>query len=528
MTTNEVRFSFEFKKLLIALRHTDSGFLCFTTPSAENQPDAAVMISSQPDMRQTVYIDCSFEKPFHGFEFIRRAFQKQPSAEVLILFNFQNLTESEKDNGFFQTLNLSRDTLTGLSKLIIFGMTYDFEKKLMLNAPDFYSFLYAKFHFDLQPRKEYAIQIATRYDEPSILFMQNTKIIENRYKRLKVDVSKLLHGVLLEIPAPAEQQLFDFLSAWADISIMVPSILPRLVSKVITALQETERLWGNSLSRAYKYEIIARAFDRLKKYAEAVLYWGKALKLYEKIQGEGYRAAVLPCSSIASCLYEQGKYPAAMEWSEKALSIQQLSSETPDIAERYFQLGLIAEKRNFFSLANDRFNTALVFSRKYNDLQMSAKICHQLSIIFYKAKDYFTAEFFCKEAFNYMPDYLNNYGSSGTVHQLGVIAEHTQNMEEAVKLYNRALEMSLNSGNERVAAGAYHQLGNISLKRGDYEAAESWYYKSLEIKRKIRDDKNTAITFRQLSMLAQDRGNINAADAFYKKARKIMKKYGDG
>ncbi|MCW3129156.1 MAG: tetratricopeptide repeat protein [Methanophagales archaeon] len=93
----------------------------------------------------------------------------------------------------------------------------------------------------------------------------------------------------------------------------------------------------------------------------------------------------------------------------------------PKIAVGYHQLGMIAEERQQFDVAEQWYRKAL-------------EIRERLGLERYAANDY---------------------------HQLGMIAEERQQFDAAEQWYRKALEIYERLGLERDAADDYHQLGRM-------------------------------------------------------------------
>ncbi|MCD6214744.1 MAG: tetratricopeptide repeat protein, partial [Candidatus Desulfofervidus sp.] len=115
------------------------------------------------------------------------------------------------------------------------------------------------------------------------------------------------------------------------------------------------------------------------------------------------------------------------------------------IAVCYHQLGMIAQERQQFDVAEQWYRKAL-------------EIFERLSMEKDAADDY---------------------------HQLGTIAEERQQLDVAEQWYRKALEIRERQGLGRYVAYEYHQLGIIAQKRQQFDVAEQWYREALEIYDKI-------------------------------------------
>ena len=487
MKMDEAGAKMEFEKLKIALQYTDYGFLCFTTPSADGQQEVVDRITGLMDSRPLVSFDCTLEKPFHSFSFVSTLVRSHPPIDVYILYNFQNLLSYGEDSHFFQELNFSRDPWANLQKLFLLVMTEDFEGQIMRNAPDFHSFFLASFHYNLEPQIEFPPYLELEYDDRFLIIEQTSEIIHSRYLQLFRAVTKQSRADPRGVSDKTGQLFLDFLSAWVQYAVISSSGPPGIVSSVLESLRKNEYLWAATMSSASKLEIMARAYNQLGKYPDAVLYFEKALQIVEYLQGENHRAAITLCSAIADSYYKQGAYSIALEWSEKALSRQAQQKEGPDIADTYSQLGLISAQIWDFTAAEHRFKKSLEISTAYGD----------------------------------------EYAMARAYHNLGVIAQGRKDLTTAEDWYRRSLDIKQRLGDNYSAARTYHNLGALAKKRKDLTAAEDWYRRSLDIKLKLGDDHGAARTYHNLGALAQERRDFAAAEVFYKSALVFFERSND-
>ena len=157
----------------------------------------------------------------------------------------------------------------------------------------------------------------------------------------------------------------------------------------------------------------------------------------------------------------------------------------PKIAVGYHQLGMIAEERQQFDVAEQWYRKAL-------------EIFDKLGLERYAATDY---------------------------HQLGRIAQKRQQFDVAEQWYRKALEIRERLGLERDAATDYHQLGIIAQKRQQFDVAEQWYRKALEIFDKIGHPPLKVDTLAQFGVLRFQQGRLHESVAWFAKAYGIASAY---
>src|ERR1019366_4644678 len=104
--------------------------------------------------------------------------------------------------------------------------------------------------------------------------------------------------------------------------------------------------------------------------------------------------------------------------------------------------------------------------------------------------------------------------------QLGNLAHHRGDYDEAGRHYLDALNIVERIGDQAGMATGYHQLGILAQIRGDYDEAARQHQRSLDIKERIGDQAGMAAGYHQLGMLAHDRGDYDEAARQYQRDRK--------
>ena len=525
MKNNTIISKAEFDKLLIALKHTDHGFLCFTTVFADGQKEAAEKIAAQQVFRPAMSYDCALQERFNGFSFINELINEHPAIEVFILYNFQHLAFSAKGFDFFQALNFSRDPWANLQKLFVLGMTEELKKQIMLKAPDFHSFFLTSFHFDLISPKIADTRQEITYDKSPAPAEKIKLISKNRYDELLQKVVQQ-SGDFTDISSESTQVFLDFLEAWVQYAAFTPAERPQIISSVLAALQKKAATWEHSLATAYNFEIIARAYEQLKQYDEAAKYLESAAGMVVDIQGNDNTAAYL-YSKLGNIALERRDFAAAESWYKKSLEIFLKQGDEQNVAVIYHQLGRVAQDQWDLTAAEGWYNKSLEIKLKLGDEHGAATTYHQLGIVAHERQDFAAADDWYKKALEIFLKPGNEHGAASTYHQLGRVAQKRRDFAAAEGWYKKSLEISLNHDYVHNSAFTYGELGNLALERRDFAAAKGWYEKSLEIFLKQGDEHNAASTYHQLGIVAQERRDFAVAEGWYKKALEIKLKQGN-
>jgi tetratricopeptide (TPR) repeat protein len=116
---------------------------------------------------------------------------------------------------------------------------------------------------------------------------------------------------------------------------------------------------------------------------------------------------------------------------------------------------------------------------------------------------------------------------AAVVHQLGMVAEMREELDNAEGWYRRSLTIEEALGNRPGQATSYHHLGTVAQRRGRLDDAEHWYRRSLTIKEHLGDRPGQARSYHQLGIVAQDRGQLDDAEHWYRRSLAIEEDLGD-
>ncbi|MFG2346139.1 tetratricopeptide repeat protein, partial [Streptomyces phaeochromogenes] len=98
-----------------------------------------------------------------------------------------------------------------------------------------------------------------------------------------------------------------------------------------------------------------------------------------------------------------------------------------------------------------------------------------------------------------------------TYHQLGIVAQLRDQLDEAEDWYRQSLTIKEHIGDQPGIATTYHQLGIVAQLRDQLDEAEDWYRQSLTIKEVTGNQPGMATTYGQLGLLAENRGQPEEA-----------------
>ena len=121
----------------------------------------------------------------------------------------------------------------------------------------------------------------------------------------------------------------------------------------------------------------------------------------------------------------------------------------------------------------------------------------------------------------------DRFGVARAVHNLGIIAIHQGQLDQAQKYFTQALEIRRPLQDNQGINRALGNLGRIAEMRGDLKSAEGYYQQSLSIAREIGDLSATAYALGNLSSLYSSEGQRPKARRYMEESLELSRKIGD-
>jgi len=119
---------------------------------------------------------------------------------------------------------------------------------------------------------------------------------------------------------------------------------------------------------------------------------------------------------------------------------------------------------------------------------------------------------------------VENVDDVGCLLEIGDICQLTGHWNEAVRGYERVLEIS---NDEKVISLVYNNLGLVYADKGEWDKAIEFYEKSLETYEKVGDVHGMAQTYGNLGIVYFQKGEWDKAIEFYEKSLETKEKVGD-
>ncbi len=190
---------------------------------------------------------------------------------------------------------------------------------------------------------------------------------------------------------------------------------------------------------------------------------------------------------------------------------------TDECGQALINLGLFDE---FIGLSQRALKAVETGSAK------EAMLLGNLGLVYQKRSDLDEAEKMFEKALDIekklgrLEGVANNYGNLGVIHRI------RGDLDRAQVMHTKALEIDQKLERHHSVGAHYGNLGLIHKMRGDLDQAEKTLKKALEILGQIGNLQGVADVSGNLGLLYQDRGDLDRADQMHKKSLEINEKLG--
>ena len=404
------------------LTHSNRGIYFFTA----NSPWMQRLVAGELKSYNIALIDFSKLNMKYSYYYIERFVNLNEDKKIFLIINLQNAMKDQYD---IMNLNLSRNMLTGLKKILVFGMTEYLEDKISLKALDLYSYVTLNVSFeDETPERGFNYKFLSGSNE-----FIDLGFIDSLLKDYSEDIYSAEN---YESMASLYNKKFAY-----DESL----------KWYFKALEIKEKMFDNEdLTIANSYNNIGRVYKNKGDYDESLKWNFKALEIREKKLGIENIATIDSYSNISEVYRVKGDYDESLKWQLKALELGEklFGIEGPPIAAIYNNVGIVYSYRGDYEKALEFYFSALkIYGKVYDEEKtVTASIYNNIGV---------------------------TYSSKG-------------NCDKALEFCFKALDIfkkMLIEGNPAIAT-AYNNIGEVYRYKGDYNKALEFYLKALEIRRK--------------------------------------------
>ena len=185
------------------------------------------------------------------------------------------------------------------------------------------------------------------------------------------------------------------------------------------------------------------------------------------------------------------------------------------------------EQEGIFSIHHQNFHRARNYAERLKMVTHFIALTQSLATFAQNKQDHTTAGDLFKQQVDFCQRHDQPAAQASASHQLGLIAQHRSQYDQAEQWYCKSLAISEKLGLEHFAASTYHQLGLINQDRCQFEKAQQWFLKALAISKKHSNEHGQAITCYQLGLITQEQHQYDQARQWYDKSLAIEIKHGN-
>jgi signal transduction histidine kinase len=224
-----------------------------------------------------------------------------------------------------------------------------------------------------------------------------------------------------------------------------------------------------SLKTAEIYSNMASIYMALSKNDQAMNWFVKALRLYEKYEnnsglGETY-------SNISSVYYIMGRPGDAIDFQKKSIFYREKQNDIQGLIIPHINIGQLYILKDSLTLAHDHLKQAVVYAEKINNIKLKAAAYSGMATYYFKAKDFNRALEWQNKSIALFEATDNKTQLSRLYISAGNLANVNKDSVGALTYYQKGLSLSQQLGNKENVANAYEKLSAFYFSHKDYEKA---------------------------------------------------------
>ncbi|NMA18739.1 MAG: tetratricopeptide repeat protein [Clostridiaceae bacterium] len=367
-----------------------------------------------------------------------------------------------------------------------------------------------------------------------------------RYSLIKTDkgqisIHRLLQEVIRESLGSEKIRCFHLcatilhkLFVYDQYDMKTWEICTSLIPHVQSVLTHEEDLKTETEEIAGLYAEGVGWLQHIALYEEALEWSKKALTIQEKILIHDHQDMAMTYSNIASVYSMQGEYNKALEWSEKALAIREkvLGLDHPDTAMSYNIISTIYARQGKNNKALEWSKKALAIREKVlgHDHPNTAMSYNNIAGIYHNQGEYDKALKWQKKALSIQEKILDPYhpDKATTYNNIAGIYRNKGEYDKALEEFKRALaiEEKVLDPDHPDKATTYNNIAGIYADQREYDKALEWSKKALAIQKKVLspDHPDMARSYNNIAFVYSGQGKYEKALELYNKALVINEK----
>lgn len=217
-------------------------------------------------------------------------------------------------------------------------------------------------------------------------------------------------------------------------------------------------------------------------------------------------------------LMARSKPELALKYVNEALEIAVLSGDISIQAHSWRVMGNLAAYGNDYSLALEKYETALALSEQANDSKLSAAVMTNMVYVFEIKGEYGKALRLANKNLRLKERLNDRPGIAQSCLSIGSIFQQTGKFDSAFLSFKQALVLYHEISDSAGMANANNNIGNVFFSLSNYDTAIHYLIKSLRIKETLGDEKAAARSMNNIAAVYYQTRQFQRALDFYNRS----------
>lgn len=247
-----------------------------------------------------------------------------------------------------------------------------------------------------------------------------------------------------------------------------------------------------------------------------------AIKSSQNIADIKYQARCL--NSLGDVEYTATRLDKAERHWKQGLKLMQKVGDKQGKTYIYHNLGKIYLTRDDLGAAEDHFQKGLKLEKDIGKTRGEGVSYTYLGRTMRAQNEFDEAERYLDKAHELVQDVGGgtNRRVAESLYVRGLVARDQGKLDSAKRLFNDALEISIDIGDQKTEAEIRCELGNLALKQGEINSAEQLLQDALSIEESVDNLVNIAHLHGNFGILEVERENWNGAKYHLQRSRNVM------
>ena len=310
----------------------------------------------------------------------------------------------------------------------------------------------------------------------------------------------------------------------------------QMLDEIATVIEDIQSAWNWALENG-RAEQVGLISDGLRMFYEVRGFYRDGRTAFQKAAEHLSQKGVWPrdLKLYARALFSAGYFAQKMALDVEATRyfMQSLDasklhpSMKTEMGYASLGLGLVAEDRGDFKIAQGHLNVALSFFEKSREKPGKAWAHGTLARMAIFTGNVKGSEALAHKGLELFTKLNDTRGVAWAQILLGDVALKQNRYVDAKSHYQKGLAGYIEFGDRGGIAWSFVNLGNISMTMGEYNGAHQLYREAQIIDRELGDRRGLAWTFYLLGKVAMARGDYDEAEKEFRESLTLYREVGD-